>query len=298
VNSPDKPVHDSASGILAICAAMACFIVSDVFSKLVMARLPVGETIALRGILSVAIFAIPVALDGTIGLIWQRMSGLWAARIGSEMVGAASFITAISMLPIANVVAISQTSPLFMTAIAALFLGEIVGWRRWAATVAGFLGMLLIVKPGSGAFAWWSILPLCTMASIIVRDIATRRMDKAIPATLITFSTAVGVMLSGFGIGLVEAQWLLPRADEWFYLLAAAGFVATAYYFSIQAVRRAELSVVAPFRYVILPLSLMAGWVVWGEVPDVYAILGIAVIAIAGAYTFLRERVAKTASPS
>ncbi len=287
---------NSAAGIMAMCAAMTCFIVSDVFSKLAMATLPIGETIALRGIISVAIFAIPVLLAGTAGLIKTRMSRLWLLRIATEMIGAVSFVSAIALLPIANVVSISQTSPLVMTAIAAIFLGEVVSWRRWAATVAGFCGVLLIVKPGSNGFSWWSILPICSMVSILARDIATRRMDVTIPATLITFSTAIGVTVSGLGMGAFETNWRWPSAWDWAYLAAAALSVALAYNFSIQAVRNAELSVVAPFRYVILPLSLAAGWLVWSEVPDVLALTGIGIIAAAGAYSFVRERTPPRAS--
>jgi drug/metabolite transporter (DMT)-like permease len=288
--SPGVTPADRAAGIIAMCAAMTCFIVSDVFSKLAMATLPIGETIALRGVISVAIFAVPVLLARTVGLMRTQMSWLWLLRIVTEIGGAVSFVSAIAYLPIANVVAIAQTSPLIMTAIAAIFLGEVVGRRRWLATVVGFCGVLLIVKPGASGFSWWSILPICSMVCILARDIATRRMDRTIPATLITFSTAIGVTFSGFGMGVFETNWHWPSAGEWAYLTAAALFVAMAYYFSIDAVRKAELSTVAPFRYVIVPLSLLAGWLVWSEVPDQIALAGIAIIAGAGVYTFLRER--------
>jgi drug/metabolite transporter (DMT)-like permease len=197
-----------------------------------------------------------------------------------------TFISAIALLPIANVVAISQTAPLVLTAVAARFLGERVDRRRWLATLAGFGGVLCIVKPGTSAFSWWSLLALGTMISIVVRDVATRRMDPTIPATLITLSTAFGVMLSGFGLSAIEGGWQVPTSWGWFCLAGAALFIALAYYFAIQAVRTAELSVIAPFRYTIVPMSVLAGWLVWREVPDWPSLLGMGIIAVAGVVTY------------
>ena len=291
MTSTDK-VHpnEAVAGILAMCAAMTCFVISDVFSKLVTADLPIGETIALRGVLSTAIFAVPVLVSGTAPMLREKFSRLWLARIVTEMGGAVTFISAITFLPMANVVAILQTSPLVMSAAAAIVLGERAGIRRWLATIAGFIGVLAIVKPGFGSFSWWSMLAVATTACVVVRDVATRRMDRTIPATLITFTTAAGVTLAGVSLGLFETGWRWPTSQQWLYMLGAAAFVAMAYYFSIEAVRRAELAIVAPFRYTNLPLSLLAGWFIWREVPDVWSLLGIAIIAAAGVATFVRER--------
>jgi drug/metabolite transporter (DMT)-like permease len=281
--------HDSVGGIVAMCLAMVCFIVSDVFSKLAAETLPVGEVILLRGLMTTALFTVPALAAGTIGILLEKFSRAWAMRVFGEMAAAILFISALAHLPIANVVSITQTVPLAMTAVAAVVLGEVVGWRRWIATAAGFCGVLLIAKPGTAGFSWWSLAALGTVGAIIVRDIATRRMDKSVPVMLITLTTAIGVSIAGLGLSAVEGAWQQPSAMAWAYLAGGAAAVGGAYHFSIQAVRKAQLSTVAPFRYTIVPLSLVAGYLVWRDIPDVFSLLGIAIIAGAGLYTFLAE---------
>jgi drug/metabolite transporter (DMT)-like permease len=289
--------RDNIGGIIAVCAAMCCFLVSDVFTKLATTTLPVGETIALRGMLSATLFLIPVLMAGTLPLLRAKASKLWFLRVLAEMAVAVSFIGAITKLPLANVVSISQSSPIIMTAVGALWLGEKVGWQRWTATAAGFVGMLAIIKPGVGDFNGWSLLAVASVVFIIVRDLATRGMDRSIPTPLVTFTTAAGVAVAGLMLCPFEAVWRMPLAREWLYLVGGAIAVAGAYYFTIQAIRKADLSTIAPFRYIILPLSLLAGWLIWREAPDVHSLVGIAIIAAAGVTTFLREqRLMRTAN--
>ncbi len=281
---------DPVGGILAMLAAMFCFIFSDVFSKLASEQLPVGQVIALRGAFSVAFAAVPVLFAGDLPLLRTKFDTPWALRVGGEMLAALGFISALAHMPIANVVAITQSIPLAMTAAGALVLDEDVGWRRWTATIIGFLGVLLIVKPGTGEFSWWSLGALLCVAAVTIRDIATRRLDRAIPVSLITLTTAVGVTIAGAGLGLFEGGWSWPSPSAFLQLAGAAAAVSGAYYFTILAVQKAALSTVAPFRYSIIPLSLVAGYLVWNTLPDRLSLLGITIIAATGLYTFLREQ--------
>lgn len=273
-------------------AAMACFVFSDVFAKLASEELPVGQVIALRGFFSVLFAAVPVLATGSLPVLTERFTQPWGVRVAAEMMAALGFISALAHMPIANVVSITQSIPLAMTIAGALLLGESVGWRRWVATIVGFVGVLLIVKPGTGDFSWWSLGALLCVAAVTVRDIATRRLDKEIPASLITLTTAIGVMIAGCGLGLFQGGWRVPTIATTAELAGAAAAVSAAYYFTITAVRKAALSVVAPFRYSIIPFAVIAGYVVWGALPDVLAMLGIMIIAVAGLYTFLREAAA------
>jgi drug/metabolite transporter (DMT)-like permease len=285
-----KTESSSVRGIAAMTGAMCCFIVSDTFAKLASAAVPISELIALRGLFSTFFMLLPVLIQGTLPLLFSKFSRAWAVRIGGEIVAALTFIPALAHMPIANVVSITQTVPLALTAAGAVFFGEIVGWRRWTATVVGFIGVLLIVRPGSDAFSWWSIAALGCVAAVVVRDIATRRMLPGVPATLLTASTAFGVMLAGCCLSMLSSPWVWP--SPWIaWCLAVSGIaVAGGYYFSIQAIRFAALSTVAPFRYTIIPMSLMAGFFIWGDRPDALSLLGIAVIVSAGIYTFWREQ--------
>lgn len=293
-----KPLAgDAIAGMAAMTAAMACFIVSDVGCKIAAGHgLPVGQVIALRGSFSILLMLVPVLVAHELGLIAQRFSRIWSLRIAGEMVAAIAFISTLVHMPLAHVVAITQTIPLAITAAGALLLGETVGWRRWLATFVGFGGVLLIVRPGTEAFSWWSLGALLSVLAVTVRDIMTRRMPADISSAAITLTTAAGVAVSGFGMGFVEGAWILPSPAAIAALAVAAAAIAAGYVFSIHAVRAAPLSTIAPFRYTIIPMSLLLGYLIWGEVPDTLALLGIAVIAAAGIYTFARERRLRTPS--
>jgi drug/metabolite transporter (DMT)-like permease len=280
---------DNLRGILSMVAAMSCFIISDICSKLASSAVPSGEVIAVRGLFASLFMGTAVLVQGHAPLIRTLFSRLWAIRMGGEIGAAITFIPALAHLPISNVVTITQTTPLALTAAGALLFGEPVGWRRWTATAFGFGGVLLIVKPGTDAFSWWSVAVLGCVIAVVIRDIATRRMSRAVPATLLTATTAMGVTLAGCVLGLFERPWSVPDGRTALLLAASGVAVSGGYYFSVLAVRFAALSTVAPFRYTIVPLSLIAGYVIWGDKPDAMAIAGIVIIVVSGLYLFLRE---------
>jgi drug/metabolite transporter (DMT)-like permease len=282
--------RDNLKGIVAMVAAMSCFIVSDICAKLASATVPVGEVLAIRGLFSSLFMGAAVSFQGTWPLVRQRFSTLWGVRVLGEIGAALTFIPALAHMPISNVVSITQTTPLVLTAAGALFFGEAIGWRRWTATAFGFLGVLLIVKPGTDAFSWWSVVVLGCVLSVTVRDIATRLMPFGVPATLLTATTAIAVTLSGCAVSVFGRAWVMPDATTVSALAVSGVAVAGGYYFSVLAIRFAALSTVAPFRYTIVPLSLVAGFVIWGDRPDAVAILGTSIIVAAGIYTFMREQ--------
>jgi drug/metabolite transporter (DMT)-like permease len=287
---PRVQYNDRLKGIVAMIAAMSCFIISDTCAKLASAAVPVGEVIAIRGLFSSLFMGAAVLWQGTWRLLPKLFSKLWGIRMAGEIGAALTFIPALAHQPISNVVAIAQTTPLALTAAGAIWLSEPVGWRRWTATALGFIGVLLIAKPGTSDFSWWSVAVLGCVLAVVVRDIATRRMPFGVPATLLTATTAVGVMLAGCILSLFGRGWVWPTAQTALWLAISGIAVSGGYYFSILAIRFAPLSTVAPFRYTIIPLSLVAGFWVWGDTPDALAVLGIAVIVAAGLYTFLREQ--------
>lgn len=278
---------ETSTAILAMCGAMAFFIISDAFSKLASASMPVSQVLTMRGFYAALMFAVPVIASGSLALLPKLFSRLWALRIAGEIGAAMTFLAALAHMPIANVTTIIQTAPLATTAAAAVFLAERVSTGQWVATVVGFIGALLIVQPGSTAFSWWSIVALVSVAFVICRDLSTRRMDRAIPSSLINVSTSGCVALAGLGLGYVQGGWVSPDLTNHVYLVGSATGIALAYHFLIVAIRKAPISTIAPFRYTVVPMSLLAGWLIWHEIPDLLALVGIVVIASCGLYTFL-----------
>lgn len=281
--------REAVAGVLAILAAMAFFVASDTLSKLARATLPVGEVMALRGIMSSVFTFAWVIWVGSLGRLRSGYSRAWSLRNFGEVGSAVTFLAALGHMPLANVTAITQATPLATTAAGAIFLGERVGWRRWSATAVGFLGVLLIVRPGTDQFTWWSLVALMTVACVTLRDIATRRMDTTVPPSLMTFVSSALVMVMGFVMGLAET-WVWPAPATWLQLAGSAGLVVGGIYSTILAVRKAELSRIAPFRYSIILWSILLGWLVWGDVPDQITTAGIVVVVGAGFYTFIREQ--------
>lgn len=281
---------ETSGAISAMCAAMASFIISDAFSKLASASMPVSQVLTLRAFYAALIFAVPVIAAGSLARLPALFSRLWALRVVSEIGAAMTFLAALAHMPIANVTTIIQTAPLATTAAAAAVLAERMTTGQWVATVVGFLGALLIVQPGTDAFSWWSIIALASVAFVICRDLATRRMDRAIPSSLINLSTSGAVVLAGLCLSFIQRGWIWPDLTNQTYLFGSAAGVALAYHFLIVAIRKAPISTIAPFRYTIVPMSLVAGWLIWNEFPDHLALLGIVVIAASGLYTFLAHR--------
>lgn len=276
--------------VWAMVVAQAVFTVNDVAMKLAARDLPGGEAIFIRGLFTILFAgALAVALGGF--RTWPRLQD-WpriALRNVGEIGATFLFLTALFHMPIAETTAIMQVVPLAITAGAALFLGESVGWRRWLATGVGFIGVLIIIRPGTSAFNAWSLMALASVASIVLRDLTTRRIDPAVPTVLLTFLSSLTVTTAASGFALVET-WVMPRPGTLALIGTAAVFLIGGYYFVIEAMRYGEVAVVSPFRYSSIMWAIAAGLLIFDERPDPIALAGTGVVMAAGLYTFFRER--------
>jgi drug/metabolite transporter (DMT)-like permease len=210
-------------------------------------------------------------------------------RAVGEAGGTVSFLMAITHLPLANTSAIFQAMPFTVTLGAALVFGEQVGWRRWIAIAIGFVGVLIVVQPGSADFNEFSIFALISVAFCTLRDLATKRIASDIPTLFVTMATTAIIAIVG---GLIIAPlggWTPPSTRALALLAAAAVVLLVGYQCAILAVRLGEISVVAPYRYTALPWAMLLGYLVFGDVPDPAMIAGAAIIVSSGLYMFYRE---------
>ena len=212
------------------------------------------------------------------------------AQYASEGVSAMFFITALSLVPISTVAAVFQATPLAITAGAALFLGEQVGWRRWSAVLIGFIGVLIIIRPGSDSFQIAALLPLAAVFGIALRDLLTRQMDPSIPSVSVAFYGFAAVVPAGFLMAPFNDPFVVPQGNEWIYIVCAMFFGVSGYYAIVQAMRIAETSIIMPFRYMRLIFSMILGFLIFNERPDFWTYLGAAVVISTGIYTFVREQ--------
>ncbi|HET7715325.1 MAG TPA: DMT family transporter [Bauldia sp.] len=285
------PFRDNLRGILAISAANLLFLINDTLIKLASPVMPLGEILFIRGLFA-TILLVPIVMAADVlkfaPMLWNA-SLAW--RTVAEVFAALLFILALFNIPIANINAILQVVPLMVTACAAIFLGEKVGWRRWAAIFVGFLGVLIVIRPGLGGFDAYSFVALGSMVFITLRDLTTRTMPRGIPALLVALVTAVAVCLTGpvFGV-LANETWVVPDGAALLLVGGAALFLIGGYLFAVDFMRHGDIAVVAPFRYIVILWAIIVGYLVWREVPDLAMIVGTSLVIASGIYTIHRER--------
>ncbi len=282
---------DNLTGAGLMVAAMAAFTLNDTCVKLLAGALPLSQVIALRGILTCVLIA---AAALWLGKLTWRMSRADAAalliRSLAEMAAAYFFLTALYNMPIATLTAILQALPLAVTLGAALVLGETVGWRRITAILVGFVGVMLIVRPGTEDFTLHAAYGVLTVVCATVRDLATRRLSRAVPSLTATLGTALAVTLLGIGMSATGADWQPMGLRETALIVAAAAMVCTAYLTIIMAMRVGDVGFIAPFRYSGLVVAMVVGLSVFGEWPDRLTLIGSAIVVGSGLYALWRER--------
>ena len=203
------------------------------------------------------------------------------------VIGSFSFVYALHFMPLAEVVAIAFAGPLFMTLFGRFLLGETVGRHRIFAVIIGFIGVLIVIRPGTEAMHWAVFLPIIVALADALRDIVTRTMTVRESSRRIVLTTAIILALCAATTSV--GGWEPVReVDFIWYGLSAVCFVV-AHYFLVEAFRHAQIVVVAPFKYVQLIWSILAGLLVWGEVPEPIVFVGIAVISGSGLYIAWRE---------
>jgi drug/metabolite transporter (DMT)-like permease len=279
---------DNLRGAALMVAAMAAFAVEDMFLKAAAASLPVGVVLMLFGAGGAVGFA---------ALALARGEPLWhpamasrgvALRAAAEVTGRLGYTLAIVLTPLSAATAILQATPLVVVAGAALFFGERVGWRRWSAILAGFVGVMVILQPAPGSFVPASIFAVIGMAGFAARDLATRAAPRALSNRQLGLCGFVVLVPTG------AALWAwtggaVPADVRAFGYLAAGTVVGVAAYSGLTAAMRVgDVSVVTPFRYSRLLFGMGLGVVVFGESLSPTTLLGSAIVLAAGLYTLAR----------
>ncbi len=284
-------LSDNARGILFMCGSMLSFTVNDSFMKAASQTLPLFQAIALRGVLAtLALVLIARVTTGHFRLVPQGADAAKVAlRSVAEIAATATFLTALSHMPLANLSAILQSLPLAITLGAAVFLKEPVGWRRLTAILVGFCGVLLIIRPGTEGFTVWSVLGLVSVVCVVVRDLTTRSLSRATPSAAVAVWASVAVMLMGVAVTTWRG-WVPVAPQEAMYLAIASAALICGYMFAVMVMRVGDIGLIAPFRYTSLLWAILFGWLLFGTLPDRLTLTGAAIVVATGLYTLLRER--------
>jgi drug/metabolite transporter (DMT)-like permease len=281
---------DNMRGAVFMMVSMAGFSLNDALIKSVSDDLPLFQAVFLRGVFATALIG---------GLAWgqgalafrpgRRDRRLIGQRVFAEIGGTVCFLTALFNMPIANATAILQSVPLAVTLGAALFLGERVGWRRYLAIGVGFLGVLITVRPGSDRFTVYSLWALATIVFIVLRDLSTRSLTPDAPASFVVFVTSL-VMTAAAGLAAAATEWRGFDAGHVLTLAASGGCLLIGYVFGVMTMRIGEIGFTQPFRYTLILWAILLGILMFGEWPDLWMLLGSAIVIATGLFTFHRER--------
>jgi len=269
--------------------AMGCYVLNDACVKLTTHSLPPGQVLAVRGVFA-SVLLLAIARGAWRG--WEpALRPIVGVRCALEVTTALASVLALTFAPLATVSTLMMTAPLMIAVMA-----MVLGWEPWSkgrliATAAGFIGVLLVIRPAMGfdvAFAGHAWALVCA-ASLAARDLVTRRIPAAVPSATIAVATTIAVCMAGGLLGVSE-QWASPGASEVAALAAAAGCAALGNYALIAACRGVDLSVVTPFRYSLILWAMLLGYAIWGDVPQPIAAVGVVMIVVAGAFTIQSAR--------
>lgn len=281
---------ENLRGILLMCASMAAFTINDTFMKSVTQTLPLFQTIGLRGLIAIVGLTILALATGGFGFRPSRRdAGFILLRSLADVAATVTFLTALLHMPLANLSAILQALPLLITLGAALVYGDKIGWRRMTAILVGLIGVLIIIRPGTEGFDRWSILGVASVACVVVRDLSVRPLQGQVPSTVVALGAAVAVTLMGW-TGTLFQGWQDPTGSEALRTLGAGLFLIVGYLTSVAAMRHGDIGLVAPFRYTSLLWAITLGFLVFGNLPDFWTLVGASIVIAAGLFTLWRER--------
>ena len=288
----------NARGALFMSIAMAGFTVNDGLTKLVAEAMNMAQVMLVRGVMATLVMLL---------LAWQWkalkkpravLHPMVALRVAGETGATICFLSALAHMPIANLAAVMQALPLAVTLGAAFFLNEPVGWRRWSAIIVGFIGILIIIRPGFDAFNAYSLYGVAAVAFATMRDLTTRKIPSDIPSPMISTVTAASVTIAGAVLLVPYGGWSPMSGADFAILVGATLCIVCGYHFIVLSLRAGELSFIAPFRYTALLWAIGLGIVLFADWPDRVMMAGAFLVVCSGLYTLYREQVVNRTKPA
>lgn len=277
-----------AAGALFMLAAILAFSVMDATIKWLAVTYPVMHIVFFRNFFAF----IPIGL--MLAARKDRLAALrtrnWKGHLVRAVLGLTSmilFFNAFALMPLAEVVAIAFSAPLFITALSMPLLGERVGPRRWSAVVVGFVGVLVILRPGTELFQPVAFLPLTASLFLALAMLQVRLLTRTeTNIALMTYMTLAGTLATA---PFLLSGWVQPAGVDWALIVGMGIIGGTAQYLLTQAFRKAPASLIAPLEYSGILWAGMLGYWLFGEVPDRWVFVGSAIVIASGLYILHRE---------
>ena len=286
--TPGPQHSDSFKGILAMIVAALLLTLNDAATKWLTQTYPVWEVLALRQFCSLLVIIPYIHFFTGWGVVKVANRPGMALRSAFFVATTWSIVVSFSILPLALVTAIAFSSPLFVVAFSHLFTKETVGPRRWLAVLAGFTGVLVIVRPGGSVFELVLILPVLAALFAGSRDIITRGLSRTESSISILLWSNLAVVAFALAVTTLQG-WQAITGTAALLLLLNGALNAGAHFLIIEALRLGEASLVAPFRYSGLIWATILGLVIWGEFPDSWTLVGAVLLVASGVYIIERS---------
>ncbi len=295
------------AGILCVVTAYTLFTTQDIAIKWLSASYPLHEIMLIRSVLAaIIILVILLPLEGGFNIVRTNKLTIHLLRGFGIVVANLAFYMSLATMSLAEATSIFFVSPLLITMFSAAFLREHVDVRRWIAVVAGLLGVVIIMRPGSELFRVASILPLIGAIAYALVQVSTRAVGKTEKAsTMVIYIQATFIIVcsvTGLAIGdgrymsgtdpsghFLFRAWIIPSSGDLFLMGGIGCLMAFGIYLLFQGYGLSATSVIAPFEYIGLPLAIFWGIVVFQDYPDPLVWVGISLIVGAGLYTVYRE---------
>ena len=274
-------------GILAMSAAGAVFSGHDAITKYLADTYPIGQIVFFRQLSATIILTAFIALTSGFASLKPINATGQAGRSAFFVASTVLIAISVSVLPLPTALAIVFASPLLVAALSATALGEPVGPRRWAAILAGFVGVLIIIRPADASFSWLLLVPVAAAAASAMRDITTRILHRTDNTHAILFWSNIAILLAM--LFTTPFGWVDVSPVHAAFLVLAGGLNLLAHFLTITALRLGDAALVTPFRYTALVWAALLGFLIWGHIPDSYTIAGAIIIVGAGIYLVIRE---------
>jgi len=302
-----KKINPNIQGAASLILAMLILSLQDIAVKWIGGDYPILEIVVFRSMVALPCTLPFLRYEGIRGLPGTKQAGLEYIRGFFLFLSFTTYMMGLAALPLADIAAIRNSAPLMITFLSVIWLGEKVGPRRWIVLMIGFIGVLLIVKPGSATFNLGSFFALMATLFYAISVMITRKLQTTDSSGIMSYYSSlvylvVGFILAPLAIGIGEIpdahpsiaflfrSWTMPTLMDW-SIMAGLGLVwAGGMYFIARAYSLAQASVAAPFEYSPLIFNMIWGFVIWHEFPTLMTLVGAGLTVFSGLYILYRER--------
>lgn len=304
--APGELLDLPRTGVLFLLGAILLLSVQDVMVKWISGDYPVHEIVFVRSPVALLLLLPIVFFEGGLPSLRSGQPHLQLLRGALMFMAYTFFYMAIAALPLAEVVALSFVSPLFVTVLSVLVLGEEVGLRRWLAIAVGFVGVMVMLRPGAGVFDPAGLMVVVAALFWASTSVITRRLGRTDSGSSMAFYTTVFYLASSAVVGLAIGhgrfageghaslqfllrRWVIPSWPDLGLLVLIGLTAGLGFYLISQAYRVTRATAIVPFEYAAVPLSVLWGYLVWRELPGLHTLVGIVLVVGSGLYVLWRE---------